>query len=206
VGSAWTGASASRPRTARASSASSGIAPGLLSPSNAYTWSAAAPTRSSTASPGPDPGGRTALRLSALEFLDRLATILPPPRIHRHRYHGAFAPNAPLRALVTARAEAENAAAAASLAPNQTAIPGPAVPAKPDRPDPVPLSGSGPSSPAAARSSRWAALLARIYEVFPLHPARGPPQTEFLLDLGGPSPEDVAQEWLPDEFDQSRDW
>ena len=35
--------------------------------------------------PGPDPAGRTALRLSALEFLDRLATILPLPRIHRHR-------------------------------------------------------------------------------------------------------------------------
>jgi len=32
--------------------------------------------------PGPDPAGRTALRLSALEFLDRLANLLPPPRIH----------------------------------------------------------------------------------------------------------------------------
>ncbi|MFG1691364.1 transposase, partial [Gemmatimonadota bacterium] len=40
--------------------------------------------------PGPDFAGRTALRLSALEFLDRLAKILPPPRIHRHRYHGVF--------------------------------------------------------------------------------------------------------------------
>ncbi|MFC1791243.1 transposase, partial [Gemmatimonadota bacterium] len=54
--------------------------------------------------PGPDPAGRTALRLSALELLDRLAKILPPPKIHRHRYHGVFAPNAPLRPLVTARA------------------------------------------------------------------------------------------------------
>ena len=54
--------------------------------------------------PKPDPAGRTALRLSALEFLDRLANILPPPRIHRHRYHGVFAPNAPLRPLVTEQA------------------------------------------------------------------------------------------------------
>jgi hypothetical protein len=137
-----------------------------------------------------------------------------------------------MRPLVTARAEADNAATATNFAPQQTAIPGPAVPAKLDRDDPVPLSGSGPS--------RWAALLARIYEVFPLicpscqtpltfiafltdplpitkilahigqptsppplHPARGPPQTEFLVDLGGPSPEDVAQECLPDDFDQS---
>ncbi|MCK5650768.1 MAG: transposase [Gemmatimonadetes bacterium] len=50
--------------------------------------------------PSPDPSGRTALRLSALEFLDRLATLVPPPHIHRHRYHGVFAPNAPLRPLI----------------------------------------------------------------------------------------------------------
>jgi len=50
--------------------------------------------------PGPNPAGLAALRLSALEFLDRVAKILPPPRIHRHRYHGVFAPNAPLRPLV----------------------------------------------------------------------------------------------------------
>jgi len=61
--------------------------------------------------PGPDPDGRTALRLSALEFLDRLAAILPPPRIHRHRYHGVFAPHAPLRSLVTARAHQDHVAA-----------------------------------------------------------------------------------------------
>ena len=36
--------------------------------------------------PGPDPSGRTALRLSGLDLLDRLAKILPPPRIHRHHY------------------------------------------------------------------------------------------------------------------------
>jgi hypothetical protein len=61
--------------------------------------------------PKPDPTGRTALRLSALEFLDWLAEILPPPRIHRHRYHGVFAPNAPLRPLITARAREDNALA-----------------------------------------------------------------------------------------------
>ncbi|MFM9059269.1 MAG: transposase, partial [Planctomycetaceae bacterium] len=31
--------------------------------------------------------------LSAGEFLDRLADLVPPPRRHRHRYHGVFAPN-----------------------------------------------------------------------------------------------------------------
>ena len=67
--------------------------------------------------PEPDLAGRTALRLSALEFLDRLATILPPPRIHRHRYHGVFAPNAPLRPLVTARAQEDNALAVEAPVP-----------------------------------------------------------------------------------------
>lgn len=70
--------------------------------------------------PRPDLAGRTALRLSALEFLDRLATILPPPRIHRHSYHGVFAPNAPLRPLVTERARKDNALAAE--------VPGPSLP------------------------------------------------------------------------------
>jgi hypothetical protein len=41
------------------------------------------------------------------QTLDRLAKILPPSPIHRHRYHGVFAPNAPLRPLVTARAQTE---------------------------------------------------------------------------------------------------
>jgi len=36
--------------------------------------------------------------------LDRLADLVPPPRKHRHRYHGVFAPNHRLRKGVTALA------------------------------------------------------------------------------------------------------
>jgi|694.fasta_scaffold150595_2 hypothetical protein len=36
--------------------------------------------------------------------LDRLADLVPPPRKHRHRYHGVFAPNHKLRPAVTALA------------------------------------------------------------------------------------------------------
>jgi hypothetical protein len=54
--------------------------------------------------PKPRPDGQTVLALTPLEFLDRLAALVPPPRRHRHRYHGVLAPNAPLRAVVTARA------------------------------------------------------------------------------------------------------
>jgi len=136
--------------------------------------------------PGPDLAGRTAIRLSALEFLDRLAKILPPPRIHRHRYHGVFAPNAPLRPLVTARAQEDNALAA------QTFSPHPALPEKPPAPPTQPEEAdlqtpeTTPSPP-----SRWAVLLARIYEVFPLIcPSCQTPLT-FIAFLTDPEP--IAQ-------------
>ena len=35
--------------------------------------------------PKPLPDGRTALCLTPLELLDRLAVLIPPPRLHRHR-------------------------------------------------------------------------------------------------------------------------
>ena len=47
------------------------------------------------------------LRLSASEFLDRIALLVPPPRKHRHHYFGVLAPNSPWRALVTASGWAE---------------------------------------------------------------------------------------------------
>ena len=52
--------------------------------------------------PHPAPDGTTALSLTPLEFLERLALLIHPPRIHRHRYHGVLAPNAKLRYQVTA--------------------------------------------------------------------------------------------------------
>jgi len=77
--------------------------------------------------------------------LDRLAALVPPPRVHRHRYFGVLAPNSPLRAAVTALA------LAATTSP-------PAANAEPA------------AEPAHRRAARyaWALLLARIDEVFPL--------------------------------------
>jgi hypothetical protein len=45
----------------------------------------------------PAPGGNASLILTPQELLDRLAALVPPPRIHRHRYFGVLAPNSPLR-------------------------------------------------------------------------------------------------------------
>ena len=50
------------------------------------------------------PGTTGVVELTPFEFLDRLADLVPPPRKHRHRYHGVFAPNHRLRKAVTARA------------------------------------------------------------------------------------------------------
>ena len=94
--------------------------------------------------PGPDLAGRTALRLSAVEFLDRLARILPPPHIQRHRYHGVFGPDATLRPLVTARAREDNA-----LAVHTSLQPSPAPPqARPDSPNFATATTRPPPSPA----------------------------------------------------------
>jgi len=50
------------------------------------------------------PGANGVVELTPFEFLDRLAALVPPPRKHRHRYHGVFAPNHKLRPAVTALA------------------------------------------------------------------------------------------------------
>ena len=113
--------------------------------------------------PRPTPDGRTMLRLSPLELLERLAPLIPPPRVHRHRYHGVLAPNASLRAAV--------------VAIGRPVVPeveiGEAEPTGPDPVDPVhPVGGGaggdGPARPANPARIRWAVLLARIYGVLPL--------------------------------------
>jgi hypothetical protein len=57
--------------------------------------------------PKVQPDGHTTLPLTPLELIDRLGQLLPPPRKHRHRYYGVFAPNAPLRASVAALTQAD---------------------------------------------------------------------------------------------------
>ncbi len=52
----------------------------------------------------PTVDGRTELILTPLQLLDRLAYLVTPPRVHKHRYCGVLAPNARLRKAVTATA------------------------------------------------------------------------------------------------------
>ena len=103
--------------------------------------------------PAPGPNGRTEIRLTPLELLDRLARLIPPPRIHRHRYHGLLGPNARLRSAVVAlgRPVVENDA------------PGP-----PHRTEGRAGGAGVEPRPSPASRIPWARLLARIYEVLPL--------------------------------------
>jgi hypothetical protein len=157
--------------------------------------------------PKPMPGGQTVLYLTPLEFLDKLAVLIPPPRKHRHRYHGVLAPNAPLRQAVTAYAGLPINAEVATT-------------------DQVPVAEKDPaeaeSKPSFHAASLWAMLIARIYEVFPLVcPQCGgelkivafltevDPIQRILLHIGEPAtppriaPARAPPDWLQVDFDQT---
>jgi hypothetical protein len=93
------------------------------------------------------------LHLTPLELIDRIAALVPPPRIHRHRYFGVLALNSPLRDAVTAFATpAQQVTVQTDV---QTGPPGTCEGA----------TGVPQRSPS---HYLWAMLIARIYEVFPL--------------------------------------
>ncbi len=54
------------------------------------------------------PGANGVVERSLFEFLDRLADLVPPPRKHRYRYHGLYAPNDKRRRAVKALDKREN--------------------------------------------------------------------------------------------------
>jgi hypothetical protein len=61
--------------------------------------------------------GTTHLMMSPLEFMQRLAALVPRPRLHLIRFHGVLAPNARLRPLVVPQeAEVQERAAEAAVA------------------------------------------------------------------------------------------
>ncbi|MDP3539992.1 MAG: transposase [Azonexus sp.] len=98
-----------------------------------------------------------ALVLTPLELITKIAALVPPPRAHRHRYYGVLAPNASLRAVLTALAPAAVPPAPALCVPGMP-LRGPATSA---------ASREEPRHRAVARYL-WAILLARIYEALPL--------------------------------------
>ena len=117
--------------------------------------------------PRPTLDGRTVLALSPLDFLAALARLIPPPRVHRHRYHGVLAPNARLRARVIALGRTEGEGDESPDGPTSR------IPETPRK---------------VAARSRWARLLARVYEVFPLHCPDCGADMRILAFLTAPEP------------------
>ena len=87
--------------------------------------------------------GQRSIQLDPIEFIDRIATLIPIPHRHRRHYFGVFAPNSPLRKQVVANA--------GRLPENFV-------------PPPLRLQ----SEKVYRVSLEWAALIARIYEANPL--------------------------------------
>ena len=93
----------------------------------------------------PAASGQTELVLEPLEFLRRLAALVPPPRVNLVRFFGFFAPNASLRK---------------HLVPKPPMLP--PVPAVP--PSPVPSPGPTSTPPPKYRVP-WAQLLQKTFTV-----------------------------------------
>jgi len=110
------------------------------------------------------PGASGVVELSPFEFLDRLADLVPPPRKHRHRYHGVFAPNHKLRSAVTALA-IENVGKRRDAATGGHAVGGHA--ADGDATGDCCDLRDKPRSHDTSRIA-WAKLMARVGEEFPL--------------------------------------
>jgi hypothetical protein len=90
--------------------------------------------------------GTTHLVLSPLAFLQRLAALVPRPRLHLIRYHGVLAPNARLRARVVPQGPPAQAHVAT----------GAAAPAECEQAKPV---------RARAQHIGWARLLKRVFDI-----------------------------------------
>jgi hypothetical protein len=103
------------------------------------------------------------LVLTPLELIHRIAQLVPPPRTHRHRYYGVLAPNSPLRAVVTAMAQV---AAVSGPVPSEQVVGSSPMVVQSDTA--APTEPPSKPKPRPAAHYLWAALIARIYEVFPL--------------------------------------
>jgi hypothetical protein len=64
--------------------------------------------------------GTTQLVLEPLDFIARLAALVPPPRIHLTRFHGVFAAHAALRAAITPAGRGAGARTRATLPQSPT--------------------------------------------------------------------------------------
>ena len=126
----------------------------------------------------------TVVAISPFDFLDRLADLVPPPRKHRHRYHGVFAPNHKLRSAVTALAIG-NVGKRRDAATDGHAVGGHAA-----RGDATADCCDSCDKPPSHDTSRiaWAKLMARVGEEFPLACPRCGGDIRLIAFITDPGP------------------
>jgi hypothetical protein len=66
--------------------------------------------------------GTTHVVLDPLDFIARLAALVPPPRRHLTRYHGVLAPHSSLRALITPAGRKRPVKSPCAVAPRPRSI------------------------------------------------------------------------------------
>jgi len=73
---------------------------------------------------GPQAGRKafTHIILEPLDFIARLATLVPKPRVNLTRFHGVFAPNSRLRSQVTPARRGRRCSEAKTFAPRHVAV------------------------------------------------------------------------------------
>jgi hypothetical protein len=117
--------------------------------------------------------GTSRLLFSGVEFVEKLAALIPPARIHLTRFFGCLAPHARIRAQVVPPPMQVPASRPPSgcrdmpLRPLRRPVGAPAEGSE-DPPEPTPQR--------PARAQRWAELLARVFGL----------DTEKCEDCGGP--------------------
>lgn len=85
--------------------------------------------------------GTSHLLFSGLEFVEKLAALVPPPRIHLTRYFGCLAPHSKIRSAIVPKKED------VSQQPAQA------------------VSSEAPATPAKKRRMTWAELLSRVFSI-----------------------------------------
>ncbi len=130
--------------------------------------------------PGDSVHNPGALAMTPAEFLQKLSALIPPPRVHRHRFWGVLAPHSKLRGKVidsaapagVLAAQLQQAAARMGIDTGQDYDDLPAGNDAPPDVNGVPPPPAKPASNKSARARRlsmmWAMLIARIYEALPL--------------------------------------
>ncbi|MFH1435671.1 MAG: transposase [Pseudomonadota bacterium] len=129
--------------------------------------------------PGDSVQNPGALAMTPVEFLQKLSALIPPPRVHRHRFWGVLAPHSRLRGKVidsaapagVLAAQLQQAAARMGIDTGQDYDDRPAgdhgLPGEDSTPPPA-KPASNKSARARRLSMMWAMLIARIHEALPL--------------------------------------